>query len=192
MKNLFLSIGSMAILSGLGVSIAAAEPVFNRISSWPVSSNLPASRDPATETSAEIIKVARDGTLIVYTDSSLQSIGMIDITDPKSPNSAGVVAIGGEPTSVAIVGRRAFVVVDTTTDHAAPTGHLSVVDLLSKTVVKTCDLHGQPDSVAVSSDKSLLVVAIENQRNEDLRGGEMPQPPPGNVTIFSLSGGDFD
>ncbi len=192
MKNLFLSIGSAAFLLGSGVSTVAAEPVFNRISSWPVSSNLPAGKDPATETSAEIIEVARDGTLIVYTDSSLESVGMIDITDPRSPKPAGVVEIGGEPTSIAIVGNRALVVVDTTKDPAAPTGHLSVVDLVSKTVVKTCDLGGQPDSVAVSPDKSLLVVAIENERDEDLRDGEMPQLPPGNVTIFPLSGGKLD
>ncbi len=192
MKNLFLSIGSVAILSGFGVSLAAAEPVFNRIASWPVSSNLPAGKDPASETSAEIIEVTRDGKLIVYTDSSLESVGLIDITDPKAPKPAGVVEIGGEPTSVAILGRRALVVVDTTKDRAAPTGHLAVVDLATKTVVKTCDLGGQPDSVAVSPDKSLLVVAIENERDENLRGGAMPQPPPGNVTIFSLSGGTLD
>ena len=192
MKHLFLSIGSAAILSGFGVSLAAAEPVFNRIASWPVSSNLPAGKDPATETSAEIIEVAQEGTLLVYTDSLLNSVGMIDITDPKTPKPAGIIELGGEPTSVAIVGNRAMVVVDTTMDRAAPAGHLAVVDLASKTVVKKCDLRGQPDSVAVSPDKTLLVVAIENERDESLRGGEIPQLPPGNVTIFSLSGGNLD
>ncbi len=58
MKNLFLSTGSVAILSGLCVSLATAEPVFNRIASGPVSANLPAGMDSATETSAEIIEVA--------------------------------------------------------------------------------------------------------------------------------------
>ena len=192
MKYLTLSIGSAAILCGLAASPATAEPVFNRIASWPVSSNLPPGMDPATETSAEIIEVSRDGKLIVYTDSALESVGMIDITDPRAPKAAGVVGVGGEPTSIAIVGGRAMVVVDTTTDRAAPTGHLSVIDLASKTIVNTCGLGGQPDSIAVSPDKSFLAIAIENERDEDTRGGEMPQPPPGNLTIIPLSGGEID
>ena len=191
MKNLFLSIGSAAILAGVGAGLATAEPVFNRIATWPVWSNLPAGADRTLETSAEIIEATEDGMTVVYTDSPLRAIGMIDITDPKSPKPAGVVELGGEPTSLAIIAGRALVVVDTTRKFTEPAGHLAVIDLTTKTIVKTCDLGGQPDSVAVSPDKSILAVAIENQRDEGLRDGEMPQLPPGNLTIFSLSGGEL-
>jgi hypothetical protein len=192
MKHFFSSIGSLAILCGLGAQAAFAEPVFNRIASWPVSNNLPAGRHSSTVTSAEIIEVARNGTLVVYTDSALQSLGMIDITDPNSPKPAGTVELGGEPTSVAIAGNRAFAVVSTTTDFAAPKGRLSVVDLDSKSVVSTCDLHGQPDSVAVSPRESFLAIAVENERNENLNDGSIPQLPAGNVTIFPLTDGAVD
>ncbi len=193
MKNLFPSIASAAIVACLGAPFATAEPVFNRIASWPVSANLAlAGKDLDTETSAEIIEVTADGMMLVYTDSSLEALGMIDITDPKAPKPAGVVVIGGEPTSVAVVGGRALVVVDTTNDKSAPTGHLAVVDLASKTIVQICDLGGQPDSIAVSPDGSFAAIAIENELDEDVGDGALPQPPPGNLTIFPLTGGTLD
>ncbi len=149
MKNLFLSIGSAAILAGVGAGLATAEPVFNRIATWPVWSNLPAGADRTLETSAEIIEATEDGMTVVYTDSPLRAIGMIDITDPKSPKPAGVVELGGEPTSLAIIAGRALVVVDTTRKFTEPAGHLAVIDLTTKTIVKTCDLGGQPREFAL-------------------------------------------
>ena len=46
---------------------------------------------------------------LVFTDSPLGVLGMIDITDPASPAPLGNVALDGEPTSVVIVGARAYV-----------------------------------------------------------------------------------
>ena len=61
--------------------------------------------------------------------------------------------------------------------------------LPARPLPRVCDLGGQPDSVAVSPDGTLAAVAIENERDEDLNDGAMPQLPAGNVQIFSLKNG---
>ena len=63
---------------------AAAEPVFNRIASFPVARNLPKGADLATETSAEIMAVTEDGNTLIYSDSPNRALGLIDITDPRA------------------------------------------------------------------------------------------------------------
>ena len=55
--------------------------------------------------------------------------------------------------------------------------------------MQSCDLGGQPDSVAISPDGKLVAVAIENERDEDLNDGKIPQLPAGNVQIFQLRDG---
>ncbi len=41
--------------------------------------------------------------------------------------------------------------------------------MADRTVTARCDLGGQPDSVAVSPDGTLAAVAIENERDEDVK-----------------------
>src|SRR3546814_21186714 len=52
-----------------------------------------------------------------------------------------------------------------------------------------CDLGGQPDSTAVAPDGSFVAVAIENERDEDLNDGAIPQMPAGHLAILKLNGG---
>lgn len=73
-----------------------------------------------------------------------------------------------------------------------PTGELAVVSLSGHQVVATCDLGGQPDSVAVSPDGTLAAIAIENERDEDLNDGALPQMPAGYVVLLALSNGRPD
>ncbi len=54
-------------------------------------------------------------------------------------------------------------------------------------VIQDCDLGGQPDSIALDTRSSRLVVAIENQRNEDLNKGVLPQLPAGTLITISLT-----
>lgn len=181
-----------AALWVLGVTAATdimAEPVFNRIASFPVPLNLPHDMDQATETSAEIIAATEDGMTLVYTDSPLEAVGMIDITDPSAPAAAGIVKLNGEPTSVAVVDGKAFVSINTSESYTEPSGHLTVVDIATMSAAQTCNLGGQPDSVAINHDGSLLAVAIENERDEDLNNGLIPQFPAGNVTIIPIADG---
>jgi DNA-binding beta-propeller fold protein YncE len=56
-------------------------------------------------------------------------------------------------------------------------------------VLASCDLGGQPDSVAVAPDGSFVAVAIENERDEDLGDGRVPQMPAGFVAIVPTTDG---
>ncbi|MDP2620472.1 MAG: esterase-like activity of phytase family protein [Hyphomicrobiales bacterium] len=171
---------------------ALAEPVFNRIASFAVNTNLPADMDQKTETSAEIITASGDGMTLVYSDSPANMVGFIDIADPANPKPAGTVKMDGEPTSVALVGDKVLAGVNTSESYTNPSGKLAVIGLGSKSVEAYCDLGGQPDSVAVSPDGSIVAIAIENERDEDKNGGAIPQMPAGNVTIFKLTNGTPD
>ena len=53
-------------------------------------------------------------------------------------------------------------------------------------------LGGQPDSVAISADGRYAAIAIENERDEDVNDGAMPQPPAGFLTIVDLIGAPSD
>ncbi len=178
------------IASGAGAQAPALS--FNRIGTFHVLDNLPRDGDPAKETSAEIIAATPDGMTLVYTDSPGKRIGLIDIADPAAPKPAGLVALNGEPTSLVVIGGRALVGVVTSEDFARPAGEIAVVDLATRAVVATCDLGGQPDSVAKSPDGAFLAVAIENERDEKKNDGALPQSPPGNLTILRLVAGGVD
>lgn len=171
---------------------AAAEAVFNRIASFPVASNLPADKDPMSTSSAEIVTASEDGDTLIYSDSPLGGIGFVDITDPRSPKSGGSLMVDGEPTSVSVAGTKVLVGVNTSESFTAPSGKLLVVDIASKAIEASCDIGGQPDSVAVSADKSFVAIAIENERDEDVNDGALPQMPAGDLVILSLKDGVAD
>lgn len=171
---------------------AHAAEVFNRVATFPVSQNLPADVDAATPTSSEIITATEDGMTLVYSDSPLGAVGFIDLTDPKAPKAAGIVKIDGEPTSVTVLGGKVLAGVNTSKSKQEPSGNLTVIDLASKKIEASCDLGGQPDSVALSKDGKLLAVAIENERDEELNEGALPQLPAGNLQIVKLNDGAPD
>ena len=184
-----------ALTAALLASIAApahADQVFNRIASFPVAGNMPAGKDKLTPSSAEIVTASEDGNTLIYSDSPLGAIGFIDITDPKAPKALGAVTFKGEPTSVAAVGKKVLAAVNTGESKAKPTGMLAVVDIASKKIDLTCDLGGQPDSIAISKDKTFAAIAIENERDEAVNDGAIPQLPAGDLVIVSLKDGSPD
>ncbi len=189
MRPTLLSGVSLAVLLGISAAHAQTTPAFNRIATFNVVDNLPADADPKKGTVAEIITASEDGKTLVYTDSPGNRIGFVDINDPAAPKAAGVVALGGEPTSTVIIKDKAFVGVVTSESKAKPSGHLAVVDLATKKVVATCDLGGQPDLLARSDDGSFLAIAIENERDEEINEGAIPQLPGGNLTYFPVKDG---
>jgi DNA-binding beta-propeller fold protein YncE len=132
---------------------------------------------------AEIVATTPSGRLLVYTDSESQQIGFVDITSPESPVQlpSDVLDMGGEPTSVAITpnGRWALVAVHGPDD-------LAVVRLSTREIVRRIPLYGQPDCVAISPNGLFAAIAIENEREGG--DGEMPDDPPGNLTIINLVG----
>lgn len=171
---------------------AMADPVFTRIASFATPMNMAEGEDRARETSAEIITASDDGMTLIYSDSPLGVIGLIDITDPRAPKPLGNVDVGGEPTTAQVIGGQVFVGVNTSESYTAPSGKLVTVDLASKSVVAECDLGGQPDSVARAKDGSFLAVAIENERDEDVNDGALPQMPAGFVVKLPVKDGAVD
>lgn len=181
---------AVASLTGTSSSVSAMgqcdDLAFRRIASFPVFLNT----DVALETVAEIVASSEDGNLLIYTDSETENVGFVDITTPSNPLPlpADTLPVGGEPTSVAVAGPYALVGVNTSPSFVAPSGLLQIVDLQSRTIIRTLPLGGQPDSVAVSPDKRFAAIAIENERDEDLGNGSPPQLPSGFLVIVDLVG----
>ncbi len=183
---------SLAVLIGLlmaGSAVPAlAQSHFNRIASFPVTLNAP----DAEETSSEIITASDDGMVLIYSDSPGGGIGFIDITDPAAPQAAGYLVLDGEPTSVVASGAFVFAGVNTSEDYVNTSGNLAVISLETQQVVSSCDLGGQPDSVAKARDGSMIAVAIENERDEDLNDGVIPQAPAGFVVVLDVTADGVD
>ena len=202
---------ALVVAMGLGFTVPAAEAIqgintkavpnseaavdvktpslaFERIASFPVFLNT----DISNDTVAEIVAASADGNTLVYTDGKTGNIGFVDITNPVQPESGGVTAVGGEPTSVAVTQGYALVAVNTSPSYVAPSGKLVVIDVVTKDIIAEHLLGGQPDSVAVSPDGRYAVVVIENERDEDLGNGEPPQAPGGFMVIVDLVGAPTD
>ncbi|WP_426123142.1 esterase-like activity of phytase family protein [Pararhizobium sp. PWRC1-1] len=192
MKTFSLTAAFAAVLAASTASAVSAEPVFNRIASFAVAGNLPEGVDKKSVTSAEIIAASEDGNMLVYSDSPNKAIGFIDITDAKAPKAGGSVAFDGEPTSVTIAAGKALVAINTRESFVKPSGILAQVDLASKAIDTTCDLGGQPDSIALNKDKTIAAIAIENERDEEVNDGDIPQMPAGDLVILSLKDGVVD
>jgi hypothetical protein len=168
---------------------AFAQQSFNRIASVATPLNMAAGEDTARPSSAEIIAASEDGNTLIYTDSPLGVVGLIDITDPAAPKPLGNIDVGGEPTTAKILGGKAFAAVVTSESKANPSGKVVTVDLATRAIVADCDLGGQPDSVAMAKDGSFLAVAIENERDEEVNDGAIPQLPAGFVVKLPLVDG---
>ncbi|MCZ2813069.1 hypothetical protein O2W15_16660 [Modestobacter sp. VKM Ac-2979] len=178
-----LSLSALALLAAAGPAAAAPARTFTPLATFPVEGEV-----------AEIISATPDGRTVVYTDSELGRIGLVDLSDPSAPRDRGAIDVGGSPTSVTITSsaRYALVAVDTTTDLASPSGHLAVVDLPRRAIVRTIDLGGQPDSIDIGPSGVFAAIAIENQRDEDIEVGDveggLPQLPAGFLSVVDLRG----
>jgi hypothetical protein len=151
--------------------------------------------DAQDETVSEIVSATKDGNTLVYTDGALEQIGFVDITDPANPLPAGTMPVGGEPTSVSMLDNRlALVGINTSDSFTNPSGNLLVVDIIARGVVASFDLHGQPDSVAVSPLGNYAAIAMENERDEDITvdgvEGGLPQLPAGELFVIEINDPD--
>jgi hypothetical protein len=180
----FKSVCLTSILA-LAAGQASAEMNFNRIASFATPHN---NANAAAESSAEIIAASGDGMTLIYTDSPLGVVGLIDITDATNPQAKGNVDMGGEPTSVTVVGNTAYVAVNTSESYTNPSGELVSVNLADGSITGECDLGGQPDSTAHTHAGDMVTVAIENERDEDLGDGRVGQMPAGYMVTVGLSG----
>ncbi|MEM8957781.1 MAG: esterase-like activity of phytase family protein [Pseudomonadota bacterium] len=181
-----------SVLALTAGSVAAQEMNFNRIAAFPVVTNMAEGEDTSRETSPEIIAATADGMTLVYTDSPLEALGRVDISDPANPAPLGNIALPGEPTSVAVIGKTAYVAINTSESYTEPSGQFLAIDVASGDTLASCDLPGQPDSVAKSGDGAFLAVAIENERDEDLNDGVIPQLPAGSLVLINAAEGGLD
>lgn len=164
---------------------------FERVSTFPVYENLDVNSGDEVddETAAEISAVSQDGNVVFYSDSPKNRVGLIDISDIKAPSAAGFIELEGEPTSVATKGNYLLVAVNTSPDYVSPAGILVVYNIANPsqpTKVAEFDMQGQPDAIAVSPDGQYAAVVIENERDEDLNGGLIPQDPAGLLQIVKM------
>lgn len=185
-----LKLSALALAMGLSPLASMAggyEKNFNRVASFPVCSQIEANCDTDAETAAEIVAVGPFGHKLIYSDSPLNAVGFVNISNPSHPIALGTTPLGGEPTSVAVKGLFALVGVNTSEDFVNVSGHLAVVNHLTQQVFHTIDLGGQPDSVAISPNRKYAAVVIENERDEDLGDGTPPQAPAGELVIVDMS-----
>lgn len=173
--------------------------VFQRTTTYPIYNNRPKGDSISKETVAEISSATADGNTLIHTDAAAQRIGFLNIRDPHAPKGLGTLNLKteghskDEPTSVATFGDYLLVVVDETGgDFAHPRGRVDIVRISDRTRVKSIDLKGQPDSIAISPTgapgKPKAAIAIENQRDEEANEGNLPQPPTGFIQTIDLSG----
>lgn len=160
---------------------------FNRVATFPACLQINATCNTNDETAAEIVAASTDGMTLIYTDSFKKQIGFVDISNPSLPKPKGVLAMGGEPTSIAVKGGHALVAVDTSADFINASGDFVVVDIATQAIVRRVSLGGQPDSVAISPDGKYAAIVIENQRDEGLNGGVPPQLPAGKLVVVDLT-----
>ncbi len=185
-------LGLTSVLAIAAALPALADMNFNRIAAFATPDNMADGEDRARPTSAEILSASPDGMTLIYTDSPLGAVGLIDITDPKAPKALGNIDVGGEPTTAKIIGTHAFAAVNTSADKINTSGKLVTIDLATRAITAECPLGGQPDSVAAAKDGSFLAIAIENERDEDLNDGELPQMPAGFVVKLPVTDGVVD
>ncbi len=169
-------------------SVPNPNKFFNRTATFVVCSQVGSSCESDDATASEIVAASEDGMTLVYTNSPKGEVGFVDITDVKLPKALGALAMGGEPTSVTVLGAHALVAVNTSASYTSPSGKLAVVDIATRKSVAEIALPGQPDSVARSKDGKYVAVVIENERDEDFGDGAPPQLPGGSLVIVDVAG----
>ncbi|MBT0767586.1 esterase-like activity of phytase family protein [Kineosporia sp. J2-2] len=202
-----IAVVAATALAGAAVAVATAPSAsagnrggaafFNRTDTYAVYQNRPSGDAVADETVAEISTVTQDGRTMIYTDAAGKRIGFLDISNPEKIKGLGTLSLeelgdtDDQPTSVTVVGDYVLVVVDTSKSFTEPSGRVDVIRIKDRTRVRSIDLGGQPDSIAVDKKTQRVAIAMENQRDEEAtpaggEEGDLPQLPAGFVQIIEL------
>jgi hypothetical protein len=96
--------------------------------------------------------------------------------------------VGGEPTSLVVLDPLVLVGVNTSLDYLHPSGQLVVVHRNTRRIVAVHELGGQPDALVLAPDRKRAAIVLENERDEDLGDGLIPQLPSGKLLIVDLRG----
>lgn len=100
---------AFTILSASVSAVSAHEDpaLFHRVSTFNICEQIDPSCNTDEATNAETLWYFTNesgGTSLVYTDSEGEALGFVDITDSSKPKADGVVPVGGEPTTVRVIG----------------------------------------------------------------------------------------
>lgn len=186
-----LAFGLASIGLAAPPAVAAEGDYFARTATYPVYLNN--GDDPSAQTVAEISDVTEDGNTLIYTDAVARQIGFLDISDPGAPAGLGTLSLTelgdaeDEPTSVAVFGEYVLVVINTSASYTEPSGRLDVIKIADRTRVRSIELPGQPDSIAIAPNGRTAAIAIENERDEDAGDGGLPQQPAGMISFLRLA-----
>ncbi|WP_068082112.1 esterase-like activity of phytase family protein [Polycladidibacter stylochi] len=167
-------------------AFSAPTNFFTRVATYPVYQSLPEGVSKQTNTLAEIIAASDDEKTLAFTDGAREEIVFLNAENPSGLKVQARVAVGGEPTSVVMASEVALAGVNTSPSFIAPSGYVAVINQEKYQITAKCDVKGQPDSLAISKDGRFLTVAVENERDEDLNDGVLPQAPAGHLAIFKL------
>lgn len=147
---------------------------------------------------AEIVAATPDGRRLVYVNSLLRKVGVVDITHPAHPVQTVEVPVEGEPTCAAVTpdGKFALVTVQTLTKvpGAPPVvtpGELVFLHLATGTLTGKVALGTGPDAVAVTviDRRTVAVIAVENEPIVvDANGNFVADDAPGNPNDTSEKG----
>ena len=143
---------------------------------------------------AEIIATTPDGNTLVFTNADDKAVGFLDISDTLEPIMVQNIDLKdlGEPTAVTITpdGKYTLVaILDTTEDIASQKqGILLIIDTQTYEIITELELIGiGPDSLAITPDGNKVVIAIEDEEDED----NLPGDRPGSVNIVHLNYDDL-
>jgi DNA-binding beta-propeller fold protein YncE len=132
---------------------------------------------------AEIVAATPDGNTVIFTNAEEKKLGFVSLTNPTSPSLVGNVDLTalGEPTSVAITPNGQYAIVAILRDPQP--GLLVFVNVNTRQIVGQVQLRGiGPDSIAIAPDGQRVVVAIEDQEDEN----NLPGQRPGSVNIVKI------
>ena len=180
-------LAAMAALFAAAPALAA--PYFDRVASFPITPNLPAGIDRGPRPWPRSSRRARTGWASRLHGRSAKAIGFIDIADPASPGTSGAaLAVGGEPTSVKVVGGRGLRGGQHLRElrqarRQAPRRQPGPNGRSRRNAVSP----GQPDSVL--GQRGIMAIAIENERDESVNDGALPQMPAGSLVVAPVVDG---
>ena len=104
---MLLVTATSAVLADV-VTQADDQLYFRRISTFNICEQIDPTCNTDIATNAETVwyyENKNDNTFrLVYTNSESENLGFVDISDPTSPKAIGEVPLGGEPTTVRVIG----------------------------------------------------------------------------------------
>jgi hypothetical protein len=149
---------------------------------------------------AEILAATADGQTLLFSNSMRHSVGVLDLSDPKSPRQIASIPVPGEPTSVAVHDSWAAVSIrlDQPRKNAPPPkfapGQVWILDLANPAepqVVSRLNIGWHPDCLKIAEwmGQIFIVVAIENEPLIlDKKGMATSEEDPGHPLDVSPAG----